>query len=243
MYRNAVKGKDMSTKPKMSNDWLEKLLTKHEEWVGMKSENGQCRIEDVIIEEFDFSSYNLSEAVFHNVTFKDCAFGDTRLWAAAFITCEFSTCHFAGAEFWEATIAGSTFNGCSMIGVDLQNAKVANCTFNKCRFLCAQFRTATLANCQFNWSKFSSVDFTDAKLNQVNFNTSFLPNVEGLFIQPDFEANYSDRDLRRLLYRTVKNVFCSIYASKELKDALAPLLPFVNESDLADEYGDITERR
>lgn len=233
----------MSTKLKMSNDRLEKLLTNHEEWVGMKSENGQCRIEDVIIEEFDFSSYNLTEAAFHNVTFKDCNFGDTRFWGAMFITCEFSTCYFAGAEMWEAIIAGSTFDYCSMIEVDFQNARILNTTFTKCPFLCAQFRTATIMNCQFRWCKFSSTDFTDAELNQVNLNTSFLPDVEGLFVQPDFEVNYSDRDLRRLLYRAVKSVFYSAYASKELKDTLAPLLPFVNESDLAEEYGDITERR
>ncbi len=135
-------------------------------------------ITDMTVASLSFSHQSitgsfLSQNLFKEVDFTDCAFFSTTILKTKFIGCKFKNCNFGFSKIENCNFISCTFENCTFTLTNSLNNNYHSCTFFNTAWKQGISRENDLFNCQFN--DFNTI-FTKDESNKLDF--CFFPVIE-----------------------------------------------------------------
>lgn len=181
-------------------------------------------IQEMKIDNFDFSKYDLNNTLWLEVLFSQCDFSDVYLSGASICGSEFFECIFKNNRFVKGKADYATFKNSSIVklnafrtsfyealfdNVVISDSKIVVCMINKANFSKVKFVNTDLRESSFQDAVFKDVIFSNCILDNNNFN-----NIEGIhFDNVSWEMDgvmttgLGDTDARKMFERQPPNKF------------------------------------
>ena len=167
-------------------DFKEKLQVYSEYSKGKSNQEYQLIYEDITIENFDFTGYELNDSKFLCVTFIKCTFDSVYCSHSNFSGSELVNCIFINNELQKATwdfidVSDTLFHNLNAFRTDFFDINLNNCKFEKCIFTKCNFtrlENAEIKNVVFNLCDFDTVNFKDCVFHNVIFEKCKFQNTK-----------------------------------------------------------------
>lgn len=145
----------------LSNEEVTRIINKHNE--AMKDgEEFRADFSNCLIENFDFSNYDIREMNFNGATLRFCSF----------VSSEIRKIDFRNATFYRCKLTESNIGNCSF-----NEAAFYNCEMSSSDYICCNFSKAS-----FYFSPCFGSKFMDCKLSEIAEDYSYIDNNNILFI-------------------------------------------------------------
>jgi len=134
------------------------------------------QMEDLRLENKDFSTKPLEKATYDNCTFTGCNFTNSDLSKNKFESCVFENCDLSMADLTNSSLKEVQFKNCKLLGVNfhLCHEFLLAVSFGNCQLNLASFQGLPLSNTNFNNCNLKEVDFTETDLNKAIFESCDL---------------------------------------------------------------------
>lgn len=141
---------------------------------GDESCAGELAVEDEILNEIDFSKYDLNNSYFGGVVFNNCDFSNVYLSGTNFGGSTLNKCIFKDNRIVKAEWDDMHYTDVVATGVDafrttFMFGEYKNVTFKNCSFTKCMFNNSSLVDVRFEKCKFESTSFKGCKIKDVSF--------------------------------------------------------------------------
>lgn len=156
----------------------------------------ECKLEyeDINVENFNFTGYELNDSIFVDVRFIKCNFDSVYCSRSNFSGSELENCIFINNQLqkatWDYVIARETsfYNlkafRTDFLDIILDNCKFENCCFTKCNFTRleeGEIKKVIFKTCSFDAVSFKACKFKDVIFEECTFkDTFFEQNHDGI---------------------------------------------------------------
>lgn len=108
----------------LSQEELDNKIKLHEKWLKDDDKGQPLYLYGVECHNLDFSNYNLSQAMFHNVFFINCKFYNTHC-----VGSSFNTCLLQNSDYTDSDFEYNTFLNCNFVKLNINNTIFSNNIF------------------------------------------------------------------------------------------------------------------